>query len=348
MKERGRSLEEILFSEEACEFDFFHAVWLLHLIFSDRPGVGRIGRPGDEPVRFTARQSLQFQASSIHSLSDETDPPRMTVAFMGLTGVQGVLPLHYTEHILSRAASPGKNAKDFTMAEFFDLFNHRLLGLFYRAWEKHRFPARYQLAAAQNKTDDITQYLFDLIGMGTGGLRERMAVPDLALLRYAGLLQQRPASAVALQAILHDYFALRVEVEEFIGAWHRLEPEYQADLASPEINNCLGEGAIAGDAVWDTQARFRVRLGPLEFNDFTRFLPGTPALQELHDLTRFYVGPVLDFDVQLVVQREEVPGLCFGDDSATGPRLGWYAWLKTGGFEADAGDAVFSTSECLA
>lgn len=136
-------LDQQLF-EHSYEFDFFQAVRLLHLILSDRQGVGRIAKPSDEPVRFEARQSLEFPASSVHAISAESDPPRMTAAFLGLTGVQGALPHHYTEYILARAQS-----KDFTLAAFLDLFNHRIVSLFYRAWEKHSFPAPVSVGCSQ-------------------------------------------------------------------------------------------------------------------------------------------------------------------------------------------------------
>ena len=145
MDEAPISVEQHLL-EHPYEFNFFQAVKLLSLILNDRPGVGRLSDPREEPVRFKVHKSLAFQPSSIHALSDESNPPSMTVAFMGLTGVQGVLPHHYTEHIIAR-----RQSKDFTMAEFFDLFNHRLISLFYRAWEKHRPPVRFQIAAATTK-----------------------------------------------------------------------------------------------------------------------------------------------------------------------------------------------------
>ncbi len=187
MIEKPLALDQRLF-DVPFEFDFFQAVRLLHLILNDRVGVGRIAKPEDEPVRFKVRQSLEFAASSLHSLSADTDPPEMTVAFLGLTGIQGVLPHHYTEHILARAQS-----RDFAMAEFLDLFNHRILSLFYRAWEKHRLPVRLQLASARKEVDEFTQYLFDWIGMGPAGVRGRLKFVDQALLRNAVLLGQKPA-----------------------------------------------------------------------------------------------------------------------------------------------------------
>jgi type VI secretion system protein ImpH len=336
MREPVLPLDERLF-EYSYEYDFFQAVRLLHLILNDRPGVGRIAKPNEEPVRFQARQSLEFPASSIHFISMEKDPPVMTLAFLGLTGIQGVLPHHYTEHILARA-----QAKDFTMAAFFDLFNHRIVSLFYRAWEKHRFPVRFQLAAARQATDEFTQYLFDWIGLGTERLRGRMSFRDSALLRYCGLLGQTPASASSLRSILRDYFGVEVEIEQFIGAWYALDEADQCDLASEQLNNKLGEGAIAGDAVWDPQARFRVRLGPLKLAKFLAFLPEGKAVTELYDLVRFHVGPVLQFDLQLVLQADEVPWCRLGDETPEGPRLGWCGWLKTEIFTQDAGDAIFA------
>ncbi|HEY1755879.1 MAG TPA: type VI secretion system baseplate subunit TssG [Bryobacteraceae bacterium] len=335
MREAAIPLDQRLF-ESPFEFDFFQAVRLLHLTLDERTGVGRLAKPDEEPVRFKVRQSLEFPPSSIHSLSAETDPPRMTVAFFGLTGVQGVLPHHYTEHILARATT-----KDFAMAEFLDLFNHRIISLFYRAWEKHRLPVRFQLAFVKGELDEFTQYLFDWIGLGTAGLRGRMAVRDQALLRYAGLLGQRPSCASALRGILRDYFGVEVEIEEFAGAWYSLAEEDQSNLDEESLKNRLGEGALAGDAVWDQQARFRIRLGPLKLVEFLAFLPDGDAIGELQDLVRFYVGPVLRFDVQLVLKADEVPFSQLGDESRAGPRLGWCGWAKTEEFQNDAGDAVF-------
>jgi type VI secretion system protein ImpH len=338
MREPLLSVEEHLF-EHPYEYDFFQAVRLLHLLLNDRPSVGRIAKPHEEPVRFQARQSLEFQPSSIYSLSAETGVPTMAVAFLGLTGIQGALPHHYTEHILARG-----QAKDFAMADFFDLFNHRILSLLYRAWEKHRLPVRHQLASAKQETDEFTQYLFDWIGMGTPRLRRRLAVEDQALLRYAGLLGQTPACAVSLAAILKDHFGVEVEIEQFVGAWYPLEDNDRCDLGGESLSNQLGDGAVAGDAVWDPQARFRVRLGPLKLVKFLVFLPESPAIQELRDLVRFYVGPVLQFDLQLILKADEVPWTRLGDETPAGPRLGWCGWLKTGEFPTDVGDAVFSLS----
>jgi len=107
------------------------------------------------------------------------------------------------------------------------------------------------------------------------------------------------------------------------------------------MNNQLGMWAIAGDAVWDPQARFRVKLGPLSLVKFLAFLPDGQAVKEFQDLVRFYTGPVMQFDMQLILKADEVPFSSLGDESPSCPRLGWCGWLKTAEFEQDARDAVF-------
>ncbi len=139
------SLKEALFAK-GYEFEFFQAVRLLARIFAQRKQVGSTGRPKDEFVRFAqlgscpdvnqSFLSMAFPASSVHSVDQSVVPgfpTSMTVTFFGLTGTQGVLPLWYTEWMIARRV-----AKDDTYAAFLDLFNHRLISLFYRAWEKHK------------------------------------------------------------------------------------------------------------------------------------------------------------------------------------------------------------------
>ena len=158
--------------------------------------------------------------------ADGQGPAEMTVAFMGLTGPLGVLPRHYTELLLER-----QRRKDHTLGDFLDLFNHRLVSLLYRAWEKHHFPIAYERAMVRGQSDDrLSQYLFDLIGMGTAGLQGRMEVPDEALRFYAGLFAQHPHSASALSGLLRDYFGVPVDVVQFTGQWLTLAPEQRSRL----------------------------------------------------------------------------------------------------------------------
>jgi type VI secretion system protein ImpH len=197
-------------------------------------------------------------------------------------------------------------------------------------------------AARRQDLDAFTRSLFDVVGVGTGGLRGRMRIPDKSLLLYAGLIAQRPHSASALRGVLRDYFAVPVEIEQCVGSWYELEEADRCYLAPEQERNQLGEGAFLGDQVWDQQARFRVRVGPLPFDRFREFLPDGPALAELVEWTRFLAGQAMVFEVQLALRAASVPYCRLSDEGEDAPRLGWMAWLKTGDVVADAGDAVFT------
>jgi type VI secretion system protein ImpH len=329
-------------------------VRLLARIFATRKPVGSTAKPQEEFVRFAqlascpdvkeARLSMAFPASAVHSIErvpNSEDPPRATVTFFGLSGTQGVLPLCYTEWMIARRA-----AKDDGLAAFFDLFNHRLISLFYRAWEKHCPPVLYELAVARGcRPDPFTQYLFDLIGMGTAGLRGRMRILDESLLLYAGLIAQRPLSASSLRGILRDYFSAPVEIEQCVGDWYALEDADCCYLAPDLERNQLGEAAFLGDEVWNQQGLFRISVGPLRLDRFLEFLPDGSAMGKLVELTTFLVGQAMTFEVRVLLHAEDVPLSRLSDEGigqgAVTPRLGWIGWLKTDEFQTPAGDAVF-------
>jgi type VI secretion system protein ImpH len=103
----------------------------------------------------------------------------------------------------------------------------------------------------------------------------------------------------------------------------------------------LGITAIAGSKVWDVQGKLRARIGPLNFQQFSDFLPEGLRFRPLCQLTRLSVGPEFDFDVQLVLKANEVPWCQFTSDPANAPRLGWNTWIRSNEFSCDVDDAVF-------
>ncbi|NQT37032.1 MAG: type VI secretion system baseplate subunit TssG [Planctomycetes bacterium] len=374
---RRTSLNDSLF-EDAFRFDFFQAVRLLEQSVADarapRSGedspekrfpVGGDHAPGQEVVRFRALGAHSFPAGSISSLQPPQDdsadpshrsPAEMTVAFMGLTGPQGVLPQHYTSLVIERTRE-----KDYSLRDFFDLFNHRVLSLFYRAWRKYRFPIGYEhrrvtgevgtgdasrTGDSRDSEDLFTHVLYCLLGLGTGGLRRRMEFDDEALLYYAGHFAHYPRSAVALESLLTDYFELPFDIHQFHGQWLYLSAEDQSSLPTARrprgLNARLGVEVIVGRRVWDTESKFRLQVGPLDYHQFCRFSPSGDVLAPLCQMVRLYVGPQFDFDVQPVLAAAEVPWCQLGGEGTDGARLGWNTWIRSGPAVRDAADAVFS------
>jgi type VI secretion system protein ImpH len=349
---------------EPYRFGFFQAVRILERLFPDRQPVGGDFDPAEECARFRAHLSLAFPPSEIHDIHDRGDerPLSVTVAFMGLTGPSGVLPRFYTEVLLERVRQ-----KDRTLADFLDLFNHRMISLFYRAWQKSRFWVAFERAEAAGRAhrsdsarrrafvmetrprlDPFSQSLLELAGMGPGSLRYRASdrrelrartcIEDSTLRFYSGLLSQQHRSASGLEGILQDFFGVPVSVHQLVGQWLLLDEENQTRLAEGGRTQ-LGSTAIAGQRFWDVQSKFRVRIGPLDFDRFCEYLPSGNAYRQLADLTRLYAGPTLDIEVQLVLQAEQVPCCQLSSSPRNGSRLGWNTWIRSAAFTQDADDA---------
>jgi type VI secretion system protein ImpH len=339
------------------QFDFFQAVRLLEALQPGRRGVGSDASPRDEIVRFEAALGAAFPASSIADLApardddDQRRAPRMSVAFMGLTGPSGVLPAHYTE-LLWRLQRDVRTPEKEAVRAWFDLFNHRLVSLFHRAWEKYRPFVAYQRGEYREPAPDtFTQGLLSLAGIPRERDRPDPHAPSRAyrlpraLLRYAGLLAQRPRNVANLNTLLNDFFALPIEIVQFQGEWIALACDQQMQLG---LSGVLGCDAVVGPRVWHRQGKIRLRIGPLSREQFERLLPQgdpsreeEPRLGEIAAVTRFYLGPAIDFDLQLVLRGEDVPMAHLGNAPAS--RLGWNAWLP-GASAHDRSDATFAAT----
>jgi type VI secretion system protein ImpH len=190
--------------------------------------------------------------------------------------------------------------------------------------------------------DRVSKYLSCLIGLGTAGLENRLAIADSRLLFYTGLFSLQARSATALEQLLEDYFGVPAEVEQFVGVWRELDPGDQCLFQDDDsYSGQLGVAAVVGDAIWDRQARIRLSLGPLTQEQYLSFLPSGAAWQPLRELTRFFCGTELEVEAQLILQQKEVPRCELGREDFSGPRLGWFTWVRAGmRFDRSPGDTV--------
>ena len=312
-------------------FDFFQAVRVLQAMRPAAAPAGDGGEPAAEPVRFRSQVALAFPPADVVSVDpEERGPPAMTVAFMGLAGVEGPMPRAFTEEVMHAARAGDTSARD-----FLDVFNHRLVGLMYRARARHH--PGLELNPAERSW--LARYLFALMGLGTPGLAGAadagLQVPLRTLLGHAALLSTETRSAAGLERILSSHFGLEARVVPFTGGWVRLEEEDVTRIGATGRNRTLGRDVVLGGRVWDAQGAFAVRVGPLGLGDFVRLLPGGGAFGALCSLARFYAGMDVEFTVSLVLKAAEVPPSRLG--TKAGARLGWTSWLRTRPFgPADA------------
>ena len=300
-----------------------------------RNPVARYTPPSSEVVRFHSRQSLSFPAAEISGIDEKKSPAgnnqwHMHINFMGLTGSSGIMPYHYSELVLKRL-----KIKDKSMMDFFDLFNHRLISLFYQASVKYNLPLEHErkkLNAAQGSENDThTKILMALIGLGTNGLDRRLHTKDESLIYYSGLFTKKVRTSTGLKQIILNHFSIPVEIKEFIGQWQELIDDVRTRLPSPAHprgqNSQLGKSVMLGRKGWFAQGKIRIILGPLSNKQLLTFAPGTATLKALDEIVRLYINFEHDYDYVMRIKRSDIPGTVrLTRDPA--PILGWNTWLS--------------------
>lgn len=326
----GRVEFERRLAEAPHRFGFFQTLRRLECLHPDRPRIGESRRLAEEYLRLGQDPSLAFAPATLSSyeVGKEGRLSRLGVAFLGLFGPNGPMPLHLTEYAHDRVHQHG----DATMARFADIFHHRMLGLFYRAWAQAQPCVSFDRPAG----DRFGDYVGSVMGIGTSDLRDRDAAPDRAKLFYAGRFSLHARNADGLRDLLEDYFEVPVALVEFEGSWVEIPEPERLRLGESPLTGALGVSTIVGSRVWDRQLKFRVVCGPMGLEDYERLLPDSRSLARMEALVRLYTTDAFLWDLQLVLKREEVPRIELGRSG----RLGWTTWLLGGEADRDSDDLV--------
>lgn len=298
---------------EPHRFDPFQAMRRLECAFREQPRLGEALRAADEPVRLGQEPSVAFAERPIASFSRAGDgPPRLATYFFGVFGPNGPLPLHLSEYARDRL----RNAGDAALARFLDVFHHRMMTLFYRAFADGE-PA---IARDRPSSDRFALFVGSLLGTGLPSTRRRDLVSDRTKLHYAGLLAKQNRDADGLRALVADVFRVRAHVEQFVGEWVGI-PEANRSYVG-RANAALGVDTLVGTRSWLCTGKFRLVLGPLRRAQFDAFLPGSSGLEKLASLVRVYAGDELGWELRLVLAKPEWAPAALGRS-----RMGWNSWI---------------------
>ncbi len=322
-------------SQRPHEHGFYHVLRLLEALYRERPRLGRSRRPADDPVRLSQEVAMTFESASLTSFKTGVDgaPHQLAVRLFGLLGPNGPLPLHLTEYVLARR----RDHRDDTFEKFLNIFHHRMLSLFYRAWANNE-PT---VGRDRPGEDQFSAYIGPLLGLGGAPSKKTNDIPNETKYYYCGLLAAQTKCAHGLSSFITDYFKVPSRIEEFIGEWISLPEQYICRLGRDRINGTLGESVLLGSKVWSSQHKFRIHIGPLSLEEYRRFLPAGDRINRLVQLVRNYIGDELAWDVRLILKKEEVPAAGFNGRT----RLGWTAWSGRRQSEKDADDLILDAFE---
>ena len=328
-------LQELLvrLRREPWKFGFTTLMRRFGAVHSNLPRIGLASRPQQEPFRLGQTAALTFAPREIAEVAlpidDEASPgagrqpartgnnpavPTVRLYGLGLLGPNGPLPLHYTEWVRERA----ENYNDGTLADFLDIFHHRYLTHMYRAW------AQGQSAAGLDRLDDETfsRYVARLTGHDPLEIRDSV-LPSHARLAASTHLTREARNPDGLTSTLARFFAVPVELNEFVMHWIRIDEEDQTHLGKPRTSSVMGMSALAGEVVADRQNKFRLVLGPLSLEQYLRFTPQGKDLPLLVEWVRGFIGYEFVWEVELRVRNDCTPPARLEDKE----KLGWSTWL---------------------
>lgn len=305
-------------SEAASQHDLFHVLRWLDALSGANALIGRASHPREEPVRLGQEPSLCFAPSLVATVaarSASSAPARVTIRGLGLFGPNGPLPHHLTEHAHERAQTFG----DATFTAFADLFHHRLIALFYRAWADAQVVVDHDRPGPAR----IDAYIANLIGKTDRGGEDDERLRRHSLYFHAGHWVRQTRNPSGLARVLSADFGVPAQIEEHIVHWMRIDERARTTLNARGPHVRLGAGAMLGRAVRDAQSRFRIVLGPMSYARYRSFLPGGQHARRLAQWVREYVGAEFAWDVQLELAAHEVPRHALGSTE----RLGQSMWL---------------------
>jgi len=318
---------------EPWRFDYFTVLRHLERTFADRPRIGDSAACREDFVQLGQDPFMDFPASNLaRVVQSDGKPLKVFVKYLGLLGPQGALPLATTEEAYHYVLS-----QDDAFPRFLDVFNHRFIQLFFRAWADSRPIVQHDRPEA----DRFVAYIGSAIGVGSKPYENLDSVPDAAKLGFAGLLSAQAKCASRLAGAVCGLFNVKAEVEEFVGSRLMIEAAEWTILGGRY--NRLGEDALLGRAVFSVQDKIRLRIFTKNLAQYIRFLPTGDLCEPLADLVFFYNGEQLDWDVELAIPSGAAEPIRVGKFG----QLGWTTWMAPNwtSMEAYRHDARFHPAE---
>lgn len=280
----------------------------------DLPPPGIATLPSQERFRLGQMASMAFSPREIAAISQQDDKIKVQLFGLGIWGAQGAMPLHMTELAYSR-----HEQHDPTLIDFTDIFHHRALSQFYRAWFLSQ-----DTASLDRKNDErFSFYVGSLIGLDPAELISS-PLPVHARLASSAHLIREARNPDGLLGALHYYFEVPVELKEFEPQWIFLDDQDQSALGDDRYAALLGDGAILGNTVLDRQHKFKVLMGPLSLSQYMQFSPWGSDMAVLRELIRSFIGFEYAWDVQLILAADQVPQARLDGRH----QLGYASWLE--------------------
>ena len=248
-------------------------------------------------VRFRRVKSLSFPSGEIASVEydAEAELPTVRTTFLGLYGVDAVLPDYFLNDIATH-----KDGSE-SLAAFLDIFNHRITTLFFQAWKKYRYPFLFQ----NEWQDDLSRSLLHLIGQGMVNGKFIHPLLDSRILGLFSVFYQRTRTKEGIISIVRYLLPFAdVTVKEFQPQWVILEKNRELGKAGLRLD---GGSASLGSRIKDHSHLIRIEITPDTFENAQLLLPKQTLHQKLLELLKLYLGCRFDASIYLNIKKQWIP-----------------------------------------
>ncbi|TQI81182.1 type VI secretion system protein ImpH [Serratia fonticola] len=302
--------------------NFYRFCQLLEQATPGSPGLGSNSQLSHEPVRFRPHPGMGFPVSELKAIEIDPEqpqrPPTVRTTFLGLYGVESPLPTSYLDDIAQQRE--GTDA----VADFLDIFNHRLTTQFYRIWRKYSYPATFQPGG----TDETSQCLLGLVGLGIPGTAEHIGTPVSRFLALLGTLRLPTRTAEGIVALVK---LLAADTQAKVTPHDRLQVALAKPVAlSSRAPQTLSKRPVLGAQATDVNSQLLLTLYTEAAEEAKAWLPGGALHSDLMALLQVYLGARCHVRLQLSIPRALLPTAQLRCTANNAVQLGRTAALKGG------------------
>ncbi len=270
-------------------------------------------------LKFRPFEKYTYPPTDIRTFRFEDKTMQFVLTFMGLYGINSPLPRCYHEQVAEQQSEVGEG--EVPLQNFLEIFNNRFYWLYYQAWKKYR----HYLSLNRSDNDRYSERILSFIGLGLESQSEEsVTVSKFRLMRISSLLSCRVKNRTGLRLALSEFFPkYKIQIKEFIPRMVKLSrlPSLGKKSDNPME---LGTNSVLGRSVLDYQSKILIQFGPMDFDDYLKFLPGGYRANLLRDVIDLYINEGLEYDVEFIIQTEKIDNVPWKNDQI---RLGQSLWL---------------------
>jgi type VI secretion system protein ImpH len=290
---------------------------LLRYLDANAPLAARIGysvSPKQDCVRFGQTPLLHFHSSAFTEVryGPVNGDYKLKNSYWGMFGINGPLPTHLTEYAIER----NYRLKDKTLAEFLDVFHHRFISLFYRAWADAEPTVSHDRPEQDTFKRMISTFSGD-VGAGQDNFNHNQNTHQY----LSGLFSQKTRSSQVLRQLLSENLHLDVSIEQFQGRWCAIEPSEQTRLG--RANATLGMDTIAGGRTYQRNFNFSINIGPVDYGQYIGLLNNNQRIKNIIKLTQKAVGQEYEFSINILLKAYQTRPCHLGS-----AQLGINSWCQ--------------------